>query len=121
LISCKENPKIFTEVLDELERFIYKKVSFDEISVRRLPSVSKFCNPHNFFPYNLDTSPFESYCFSGSRGKFRQVALHTNIWLLYTFKERNILFYGKIFFLIRRFGVSVIFLGFWVEPANSIA
>jgi hypothetical protein len=57
LISCTENPKIFIEVLDELELFIDKKVIFDEkkfsvgppSAVRRLPSVNKFCNPHNFF------------------------------------------------------------------------
>jgi hypothetical protein len=54
LISCTENAKFFIEILDELELFIDKKVIFDEekISVgppRRLPSVSKFCNPHNFF------------------------------------------------------------------------
>jgi hypothetical protein len=50
LISCTENPKKFIEVLDELELFIDKKVIFDEkqFSVG-LPSVSKFCNPHNFF------------------------------------------------------------------------
>jgi hypothetical protein len=52
------------EVLDKLELFIDKKVIFDEkiFSVgppRRLPSVNKFCNPHNFFPFNLDTSPFQ--------------------------------------------------------------
>jgi hypothetical protein len=44
----------FIEVLDELELFIDKKVIFDEIffpSVRRPPSVSKFCNPHNFFSF----------------------------------------------------------------------
>jgi hypothetical protein len=37
LISCTENPKIFIEVLDELEIFIYKKAIFDEkkISVFR--------------------------------------------------------------------------------------
>jgi hypothetical protein len=36
----------FIEVLDELELFIYKKV----ISVGPPPpSVSKFCDPHNFF------------------------------------------------------------------------
>jgi hypothetical protein len=45
---------------------------------------------------------------------------HTNFWLLYTFKELNILFFGKIFFLISGFGVPVIFLLFWVEPANSV-
>jgi hypothetical protein len=56
LISCTENPKIFIEVLDELELFIDNRVIFDEkkISVgppsaRRLPSVNKFCNPHNVF------------------------------------------------------------------------
>jgi hypothetical protein len=53
LISCTENPNIFIEVLDELELFIDEKVIFDEkkisVGVRRLPSVNKFCNPHNFF------------------------------------------------------------------------
>jgi hypothetical protein len=68
----------FIEVVDELELFIDKKVIFDENkipSVRRLPSavrrppsatrrpfppsVSKFCNPQNFLPFNLDTSPFQ--------------------------------------------------------------
>jgi hypothetical protein len=50
LISCTENPKIFIEVLDELEHFIDKKKILDEkiISVGP-PSVSKFCNPHNVF------------------------------------------------------------------------
>jgi hypothetical protein len=50
LISFTEKPKIFMEVLDELELFIDKKVIFDgkNISVG-LPSVSEFCNPHNFF------------------------------------------------------------------------
>jgi hypothetical protein len=60
LISCTENPKICIEVLDELELFIDKKVIFEEKKfplVHRPPSVSKFCNPHNFFPFNLDTSP----------------------------------------------------------------
>jgi hypothetical protein len=73
LISCTENPKIFIEVLDELELFIDKKVIFDEkkisvgppsavcrlpsavcrlpSAVCRLPSVNKFCNPHNFFSF----------------------------------------------------------------------
>jgi hypothetical protein len=56
LISCTENPKIFIEVLDELELFIDKKVIFDEIKIsvgppRRLPSVNKFCNPHNYFSF----------------------------------------------------------------------
>jgi hypothetical protein len=65
LISCTEKPIFFIEVLDQLELFIDKKVIFDEnfFSVgpprRRLPSVSKFCNPHNFFPFNLDTSPYQ--------------------------------------------------------------
>jgi hypothetical protein len=50
LISCTEKPIFFIEVLDELELFTDKKVIFDEkkISVG-LASVSKFCNPHNFF------------------------------------------------------------------------
>jgi hypothetical protein len=48
--------KIFIEVLDELELFIDKKVIFDEKKMsagpaRRLPSVSKFCNPHNFYSF----------------------------------------------------------------------
>jgi hypothetical protein len=56
LISCTENPNFFIEVLDELELFIDKKVIFDEkkISVglpSAAPSVSKFCNPHNFFSF----------------------------------------------------------------------
>jgi hypothetical protein len=59
LISCTENPKIFIEVLDELELFIDKKVIFNEkkisvgqpSAVRRLPSINKFCNPHNFFSF----------------------------------------------------------------------
>jgi hypothetical protein len=51
--------KKIIEVLGELELFIDKKVIFDEFffsvgrparrAVCRLPSVSKFCNPHNFF------------------------------------------------------------------------
>jgi hypothetical protein len=56
LISCTENSNIFIEILNELELFIDKKVIF---GLRRgAPSVSKFCNPHNFFPFNLDTSSF---------------------------------------------------------------
>jgi hypothetical protein len=57
------------KVMDELELFINKiikklkkikisnqKVIFDEkIFSASLPSVSKFCNPHTFFPFNLDT------------------------------------------------------------------
>jgi hypothetical protein len=43
-----------------------------------------------------------------------------NFWLLYTFKEQNKLFFGKNFFLVGRFGVPVNFLGFLVEPANSV-
>jgi hypothetical protein len=52
LISCTENPKIFIEVLDELELFIDKKVIFDGnfFSVGPL-SVCKLCNPHNFFSF----------------------------------------------------------------------
>jgi hypothetical protein len=60
LISCTENPKFYTEVLDEIELFIDKKVIVEEkkISVGppwravcRPPSVSKFCSPHNFFSF----------------------------------------------------------------------
>jgi hypothetical protein len=55
LISCTENPKFFIE----LELCIDKKVIFDEkkisvgppSAVCRLPSVNKFCNPHNFFSF----------------------------------------------------------------------
>jgi hypothetical protein len=53
-----ENLIFFIEVLDELELLIDKKVIFDEkkIAVHRgAPSVSNFCNPHNFFYLNLDT------------------------------------------------------------------
>jgi hypothetical protein len=50
---------------------------------------------------------------------FLEFSPHTNFWLLFTFKELNILFLGT-FFVIGRFGVPVIFLGFWVEPANSV-
>jgi hypothetical protein len=51
LISCTENPKIFIEVLDELELFIDKKVTFDEKKNFVATSVSNFCNPHNFFSF----------------------------------------------------------------------
>jgi hypothetical protein len=59
LILCTENPKIFIEVLDELELFIDKKVIFDEkrISVGRLST--NFVIRITFFPFNLDTSPFQ--------------------------------------------------------------
>jgi hypothetical protein len=58
LISCTEKPKIFIELLDELELFIDKKVIFDEkkISVCRLSA--NFVIHITFFPFNLDTSPF---------------------------------------------------------------
>jgi hypothetical protein len=48
-----EKPKFFIEVLDELEViWDEKKISVGlPSSVRRLPSVSKFCNPHNFFSF----------------------------------------------------------------------
>jgi hypothetical protein len=60
LVSCSENQFFFIEVLDEFERFIDKKVIFDEkkISVG-VPSVSILFNLHNFLPFNLDTSPFQ--------------------------------------------------------------
>jgi hypothetical protein len=35
------------------------------------------------------------------------------------FKELIILSFGKNFVLIGKFGVPIIFLGFWVEPENS--
>jgi hypothetical protein len=61
LISCTENPKIFIEVLDELELFIDKKVIFDEnfrrSAVRRLST--NFVIRITFFPFILDTSPFQ--------------------------------------------------------------
>jgi hypothetical protein len=72
LISCTENPKIFIEVLDELELFIDKKVIFDEkkisvgppSAVCRLPSAvcrlsTNFVIRITFLPFNLDTSPFQ--------------------------------------------------------------
>jgi hypothetical protein len=40
-------------------------------------------------------------------GKFDPIKW--NFWLLYTFKVRNIVFFGKIFVLIGRFGVPIIF------------
>jgi hypothetical protein len=51
--------RTFIEVLDELELFIDKKVIFDEkkfsvgppSAICHLPSVNKFCNPHNFFSF----------------------------------------------------------------------
>jgi hypothetical protein len=73
LISCTENPNFFIEVLDELELLIDKKVIFDETkisigppSARRLPSVSKFCNPHNFFSFQPRhfSFCFQAYFFS---------------------------------------------------------
>jgi hypothetical protein len=65
LISCTENPKNFIEVLDELELFIDKKVVFDEkkISVGPPSAVCRlstnFVIRIIFFPFNLDTSPFQ--------------------------------------------------------------
>jgi hypothetical protein len=56
--------KNFIEVLDELELFIDKKVIFDEnkISVGppRLLSTN-FVIRITFFPFNLDTSPFQVF------------------------------------------------------------
>jgi hypothetical protein len=52
LISCTEEPKNFIEVLDELELFIDKKVIFDDRS-------ENFVIHITFFPFNLDTSPFQ--------------------------------------------------------------
>jgi hypothetical protein len=60
LILCTENLKIFIEVLDELELFIDQKVIFDEhffSTVRRL--CANFVIRITFFPFNLDTSPFQ--------------------------------------------------------------
>jgi hypothetical protein len=56
-----ENPKIFIEVLDELELFI-DKVIFDEKKFRRSAVCrlsAKFVIHITFFPFNLDTSPFQ--------------------------------------------------------------
>jgi hypothetical protein len=65
LISCTEKPKFFIEVLDELELFINKKVIFDENKISVGPP-SAVCRPSTnfvirltFFPFNLDTSPFQ--------------------------------------------------------------
>jgi hypothetical protein len=55
LISCTENPKKFIEDLNELELCIDKNVIFDDKKKNSVglpsaaPSVSKLCNPHNFF------------------------------------------------------------------------
>jgi hypothetical protein len=65
LISCTENPKFFIEVLDELEIFIDKKVIFDEkkISVGPPSAVCRLSTNFviliTFFPFHLDTSPFQ--------------------------------------------------------------
>jgi hypothetical protein len=64
LISCTENPKKCIENLDEFEVFIDKKVIFDEkkISVgppRRRRLSANFVIRIIFFPFNLDTSPFQ--------------------------------------------------------------
>jgi hypothetical protein len=69
LISCKEKPIFFIEVLDELELFIDKKVIFDEkkISVgppSAAPSAvcglsADFVIYRTFFSFNLDASPFQ--------------------------------------------------------------
>jgi hypothetical protein len=61
LISCTENPNFFIEVLDELELLIDKKVIFDE---KNFPSVRRRLSENiviriTFFPFNLDTSPFQ--------------------------------------------------------------
>jgi hypothetical protein len=54
--------KVLISCTEELKLFIDEKVIFDEkqFSVgppapppRRLPSVSKFCSPHNFFSFQL--------------------------------------------------------------------
>jgi hypothetical protein len=65
LISCTENPKFFIEVLDELELFIDKKVIFDEkkISVGPPRLSENFVIRITFFPFNLDTSPFQAEVF----------------------------------------------------------
>jgi hypothetical protein len=62
LISCSENPKTFIEVLDELKLQGKKK----NPSVRRLPSAvrqrrlsANLVIRITFFPFNLDTSPFQ--------------------------------------------------------------
>jgi hypothetical protein len=60
LISCTENPKIFIEVLDELELFIDEKVIFDEKKISAVCRLStNFVIRITFFPFNLDTSPFQ--------------------------------------------------------------
>jgi hypothetical protein len=56
-----------------------------------------------------------------TRNQIPSGSLHTNFWLLFFFKvPTKHTFFGKIFALIGRFGVPVNFLGFWVEPANSV-
>jgi hypothetical protein len=59
-IDFVHNPKTFIEVLVELELFIDKKVILDEKkfpSVRRLSA--NFVILITFFPFNLDTFPFQ--------------------------------------------------------------
>jgi hypothetical protein len=43
LISCTENPKIFIEVLEELELFIDKRVIFDEKKKNSVGPPSAVC------------------------------------------------------------------------------
>jgi hypothetical protein len=64
LISCIENP-IFL-VLDVLGLFIDKEVIFDKNKFRRLTVCRLSANSviHiTFFPFNLDTSPFQVIAF----------------------------------------------------------
>jgi hypothetical protein len=67
-LSC-ENPKFFNWSSGRIRTFYDKKVIFDEklisfgppapSAIYHQPYVSKFCNLHNFFPFNLDTSLFQ--------------------------------------------------------------
>jgi hypothetical protein len=49
-----EKSNFFFEVLDELELFIDKKVIFDE---KKNSVGRRAVRQHNYFPFNLDTSP----------------------------------------------------------------
>jgi hypothetical protein len=59
LISCTENPKFFIEVLDELELFTDKKMIFAEKKIAVCRLSTNFVIRITFFPFNLDTSPFQ--------------------------------------------------------------
>jgi hypothetical protein len=69
LLLCTTNPFFIIEAMDESEHFTDKKLFLTtkknpsvhrlQSAACRLLSFSKFCKPHNFFPFNLHTSRFQ--------------------------------------------------------------